>query len=68
MRWFTLDRLSPLPLIRQIYDEIDRLEKTEAKVRKYQRFQEVFGWFAVPAFVLLLLELALAHTVWRKLP
>jgi GntR family transcriptional regulator/MocR family aminotransferase len=22
MRWFTLDRLSPLPLIRQIYDEI----------------------------------------------
>jgi Ca-activated chloride channel family protein len=53
---------------REIYDEIDRLEKTEAKVHKYQRYQEVFGWVAVPALILLLLELALAHTVWRKLP
>lgn len=43
-------------------------EKTEADCRKYQQFQEVYGWFAVPALVLLLLELVLAHTVWRKLP
>lgn len=53
---------------RHIYDEIDRLEKTEADIRKYQRYHEVFSWFAVPGFVLLLLEIALGHTVWRKLP
>ncbi len=53
---------------RHIYDEIDRLEKTEADVRKYQRYQEIFGWFAVPGLILLLLELTLTHTIWRKLP
>ena len=53
---------------REIYDEIDRFEKSEAEVKKYQRFDEVFGWFAVPALFFLLLELILAHTLWRKLP
>ncbi len=53
---------------REIYDEIDRFEKSEAEVKKYQRFQEVFSWFAVPGLALLLLELILAHTLWRKLP
>lgn len=53
---------------RQIYDEIDRLEKTETEVNRYEQFTEIFPWFAVPAFVLVLLEIALGHTVWRKLP
>ncbi len=61
-------RASDTAAFRHIYDEIDRLEKTEAEVKKYQRYDEVFGWFAVPGFVLLLLEIALANTVWRKLP
>ncbi|MBX3746943.1 MAG: VWA domain-containing protein [Verrucomicrobiae bacterium] len=54
--------------LRAIYDEIDRLEKTETEVRRYQRFHEVFGWFAVPGLILLLMELVLGHTIWRKLP
>lgn len=53
---------------RQIYEEIDRLEKTEAEVKKYQRCHEVFSFFAVPGFVLFLMEIVLGHTVWRKLP
>ena len=61
-------RATDTKTFRQIYQEIDRLEKTDAEVHKYQRYHEVFGWFAVPALILLLLELALAHTVWRKLP
>ncbi len=51
-----------------IYDDIDKLEKTVAEVHKYQRFREVFGWFAVPGLVILLMEVVLAQTVWRKLP
>jgi len=54
--------------LRGIYDEIDQLERSDAEVRKFQRYDEVFGWFGVPGLILLLLELVLGHTVWRKLP
>ncbi len=54
--------------LRSIYDEIDRLEKTEIEVKKYQRYQELFAWVALPGLTLLLLEIVLKNTVWRKLP
>ena len=54
--------------LRSIYDEIDRLEKTEVIVKKYQRYREMFPFVALPGLVLLLLEIILHHTVWRKLP
>jgi Ca-activated chloride channel homolog len=54
--------------LQAIYGEIDRLEKTEVKVKKYQHYRELFAWFTLPALSLLLLEIILAHTVWRKLP
>ncbi len=52
----------------QIYERIDRLEKTEAEIKKFQQYQELFPWFVIPGMVLLLLEIILSHTVWRKLP
>src|SRR5438876_2112042 len=54
--------------LRSIYDEIDRLEKTEVIVKKYQRYRETFAFAALPGLVVLLLEVILNHTVWRKLP
>jgi Ca-activated chloride channel family protein len=54
--------------LRAIYREIDQLEKTEVAVKKHQHYQELFAWFALPGLVLLLLEIILANTVWRKLP
>src|SRR5438874_149994 len=54
--------------LRSIYDEIDRLEKTEVVVKKYQRYRETFAFAALPGLVALLLEIILNHTVWRKLP
>jgi Ca-activated chloride channel family protein len=54
--------------LRKIYDEIDKLEKTEAEVKRYVQIQELFPWVVVPGFALLLLEIALSHTVWRRLP
>ncbi|HVU27680.1 MAG TPA: VWA domain-containing protein [Verrucomicrobiae bacterium] len=53
---------------RQIYNEIDKLEKTEATISKYTEFKELFPWLLVSGFALLLIELALAHTVLRRLP
>ena len=51
-----------------IYAEIDKLEKTEAEVKKFARHQELFAWLILPGTALLLLETLLLHTVWRRLP
>ena len=52
----------------QIYADIDKLEKTEAAIKKYTQFTELFPWFAVGGLALLLLELGLGQTALRRLP
>ena len=54
--------------LRKIYDEIDEFEKTEAEVNKYVQVEELFHWAALPALVILLLEIILQQTIWRRLP
>ena len=54
--------------LNKIYDDIDRLEKTDAEVKKYTEFQEMFPWVITSGLCSLLLEVLLANTVWRKLP
>jgi Ca-activated chloride channel homolog len=51
-----------------IYAEIDKLEKTEAEVKKFSQHNELFAWFITPGLGLLLLEVLLRHTIWRRLP
>ncbi len=51
-----------------IYSEIDKLEKTEAVIRKYSHYQELFAYVIAGGLMLLLLEVVLRHTVWRRLP
>ena len=51
-----------------IYAEIDKLEKTEAEVKKYAHHKELFAWLISPGLGLLLLEVLLRHTIWRRLP
>jgi len=51
-----------------IYAEIDKLEKTEAEVKKFAHHQELFAWMISPGLMLLLLEMLARHTVWRRLP
>ena len=53
---------------RQIYAEIDKLEKTEATVSKYTEFKELFPWFVWAGLALLLLEVGLGQTIFRRLP
>ena len=54
--------------LRKIYAEIDRLEKTEMDVKKYRQYEELFAWAILAGLVVLLLEIILSQTVWRKLP
>ena len=53
---------------RQIYAEIDRLEKTEAVINKFAQFDELFPWLVSFGLALLLAEVALGQTVFRRLP
>jgi Ca-activated chloride channel family protein len=53
---------------RQIYDEIDKLEKTEAVINKYTEFKELFPWLVGGGLALLLLEIVLGQTIFRRLP
>jgi Ca-activated chloride channel homolog len=52
----------------KIYTEIDKLEKTEATVGKYTEFKELFRWFVAGGFALLLIEIILGQTIFRRLP
>jgi Ca-activated chloride channel homolog len=51
-----------------IYKEIDGLEKVEIKTSRYTRYSELFMTVALIALVLLLTELVLAQTRFRRAP
>jgi Ca-activated chloride channel family protein len=54
--------------LQSIYNEIDRLEKTEVKLRRFTTFTPLFQWPLLAAFALLGLELILANTRFRRIP
>jgi len=54
--------------LESIYREIDRLEKTEIKLRRFTTYTPLFQWPLVAAFALLALELILANTRYRRVP
>jgi Ca-activated chloride channel family protein len=54
--------------LEKIYDQIDRMEKTEAKVKEYTEYEELFHRFALPGLLLLLAEFVLVNTRFRKIP
>jgi Ca-activated chloride channel family protein len=54
--------------LKNIYTEIDRLEKSKIETSEIRRYSEKFFPFALAAAVLLLLELLLRFTVFKKFP
>jgi Ca-activated chloride channel family protein len=54
--------------LRDIYAEINALEKSEVEVLVFTRYEEVLAWFVLPALALLLVEMVLSQTVFRRLP
>ena len=54
--------------LQQIYKEIDQLEKTKLNVKKYSKRYEAYQPFALAAILLLLLELLLRVTIFRRIP
>lgn len=54
--------------LKEVYSEIDRLEKTPLEEKGYPEHNELFPIFLVPGLMLLFLEIILANTVLRKIP
>jgi Ca-activated chloride channel homolog len=52
----------------KIYEEIDTLEKTKVEISTLTRFTEKFFPFVIAALALLLLEVLLRFTVFKKFP
>ena len=54
--------------LQKIYNDIDRLEKTEVKLRRFTTYRPLFQWPLLAAFGLLALELMLSNTRFRRIP
>lgn len=54
--------------LKNIYKEIDRLEKSKLNVKKFSKRYEAYQPFALAAAIVLLLEILLRITVFRRIP
>lgn len=54
--------------LKEIYEEIDRLEKTAIEEKGYLEYSELFPLFLIPGLVILFLEIILSNTILRALP
>lgn len=54
--------------LREVYEEIDKLERTKLYVKEYSKRQEEYLRFALAAFVCVLLEVLLRNSILKKIP
>ncbi|RPI69669.1 MAG: VWA domain-containing protein [Ignavibacteriales bacterium] len=54
--------------LREIYETIDKLEKTKVEITSYRNAKELFYSWLGGGLILLLFEIGLSRTVLRKLP
>ena len=54
--------------LKQIYKDIDKLEKTKMDVKKFSKHYDNFQPFVLAALIVLLLEILLRTTILRRIP
>jgi len=54
--------------LRQIYDEINELEKSTIEIESFSNYTELVGWVLAPGLALLLIEMFLRQTLLRTVP
>ena len=52
----------------EIFQQIDKMEKSTVELDQYKQYRDLFAWFLAPGFALIVIEVVLGQTVWRKLP
>ena len=61
-------RATDLESLKSIYKQIDQMEKSEVKLFDHSEYTELFHYFLIPGILLLLLEVILSNTLFRRLP
>jgi Ca-activated chloride channel homolog len=61
-------RASDTKTMREIFDQIDRLEKTDVQVRKHQSYQDAFNWLLGAGLCFLGATFVLSESIWSKVP
>ena len=61
-------RATDTEVLKKIYDEIDRLEKTRIEQSGYKETKELFPNFLIPALAIIILEILLSNTILAKIP
>ena len=54
--------------LREIFSEIDKLEKSKIEIEKIAQYRDLFPWFLLAGISLLGIELVASQTIWRRLP
>lgn len=54
--------------LKNIYEEIDQLEKSKIEVKEFSKKEEEYLPFAVAAFILLVIDMLMRNTLLRKIP
>jgi Ca-activated chloride channel family protein len=54
--------------LREIYDTINEMERSQVEVKTFTRYRELAAWLLVPAALLLTLEILLRRTIFRTIP
>lgn len=54
--------------LQQIYEQINRLERTPQTVQKFEHYEELYPWALIPSLVILGLSVSLQQTRYRRLP
>jgi Ca-activated chloride channel family protein len=54
--------------LKNIYEEIDQLEKSKIDVKEFSKKQEEYFWFAVIASILIILEVTFRYTILKSVP
>lgn len=53
--------------LREVYKEIDELERTEIEVTEYQNYTELYSWFTIPAAFASLIFIFVTRGIFNKL-
>jgi Ca-activated chloride channel family protein len=61
-------RAADYDTLKHVYQEINKLETSKESVKHFQHVKEYFIWALYPGLLFLGLEIALAHTRWRRVP
>jgi Ca-activated chloride channel family protein len=54
--------------LQNIYDDIDRLEKSEVKIRRFATYRPLFQWPLLAALVVFAVDVLLSNTRYRRVP